>query len=605
MSSAGVPTWEEVARDHGQFLFTVAYRLTGNVDEARDLVQEALLRVRRGLATYEPGSLEGWLARIVTNVFLDDMRAKKRRPVQALPENPDLVVPPSVAADDAADAAGLSTEIQAAIAALPEEFRVPVVLCDIADQSYEEIARATGVPIGTVRSRLHRGRKLLPRRAHDERGDRVTDDDLLSAYLDDELDAAERSRVEAILSGDDEHRAELDSLAEVRELVRGLAPPEPPVGWIDSLTAAVAAAGDEPVVADLEQRRRRRAPRVTAMGRGVGRRRGAAPRGRGPDRRPHPPGTCERRPGAPGRFRRRRRPRLRARTARCAPRVGPLMRRLVAAVVGVAAGLGLLLSVPGFAADANPADTMLDRAREALRTQEFSGRVRLEWWDGSKRHVATVDVATTDGVLQMADGRVVEHDGRSWMRTAHRWTTLWADDRDPKAPSISAKYRTRVRSGPTVAGRATRELVVRHADHVVERIAVDRRYGFVLARERYDDTGRPELAMRFVGLRAVRRRATVTSVPTVGTRSPTPIARPPRRTGASATGSCSSRRGASSAHEQQLRYSDGVFDTSIFTQRRRAGLAVAARRRPAGGVGRCEGAPLRDRGRNGGRVAVG
>ncbi len=161
MSSAGVPTWEEVARDHGQFLFTVAYRLTGNVDEARDLVQEALLRVRRGLATYEPGSLEGWLARIVTNVFLDDMRAKKRRPVQALPENPDLVVPPSVAADDAADAAGLSTEIQAAIAALPEEFRVPVVLCDIADQSYEEIARATGVPIGTVRSRLHRGRKLL------------------------------------------------------------------------------------------------------------------------------------------------------------------------------------------------------------------------------------------------------------------------------------------------------------------------------------------------------------------------------------------------------------------------------------------------------------
>ncbi len=92
----------------------------------------------------------------------------------------------------------------------------------------------------------------------------MTDDDLLSAYLDDELDAAERSRVEAILSGDDEHRAELDSLAEVRELVRGLAPPEPPVGWIDSLTAAIAAAGDEPVVADLEQQRRRRAPRVTA-----------------------------------------------------------------------------------------------------------------------------------------------------------------------------------------------------------------------------------------------------------------------------------------------------------------------------------------------------
>jgi RNA polymerase sigma-70 factor (ECF subfamily) len=161
MTSDRVPTWEEVARDHGQFLFTVAYRLTGNVDDARDLVQEALLRVRRGLATYEPGSLEGWLARIVTNVFLDDMRRRKRRPVQALPAEPDLVVPPAVAADVAADAAGLSTEIQAAIAALPEEFRVPVVLCDVADQSYEDIARILDVPIGTVRSRLHRGRKLL------------------------------------------------------------------------------------------------------------------------------------------------------------------------------------------------------------------------------------------------------------------------------------------------------------------------------------------------------------------------------------------------------------------------------------------------------------
>jgi RNA polymerase sigma-70 factor (ECF subfamily) len=169
MTSDRVPTWEEVARDHGPFLYAVAYRLTGNVDDARDLVQEALLRVRRGLATYEPGSLEGWLARIVTNVFLDDMRRKKRRPVQALPDEPDLVVPPAVAADVAADRSGLSTEIQAAIAALPVEFRVPVVLCDVADQSYEDIARILGVPIGTVRSRLHRGRKLL-RRELVERG---------------------------------------------------------------------------------------------------------------------------------------------------------------------------------------------------------------------------------------------------------------------------------------------------------------------------------------------------------------------------------------------------------------------------------------------------
>lgn len=157
----GVPTWEEIAREHGRFLYNVAFRLTGNDDDARDLVQESLLRVRRGLATYEPGSLNGWLARIVTNVFLDDVRRKRRRPEQALPENADLVVPPALAADEAAAAAGLSDEIQAALDALPEDFRVPVVLCDVADRSYEEIAATLGVPVGTVRSRLHRGRRLL------------------------------------------------------------------------------------------------------------------------------------------------------------------------------------------------------------------------------------------------------------------------------------------------------------------------------------------------------------------------------------------------------------------------------------------------------------
>lgn len=169
MTAHGVPTWEAVAREHGRFLYNVAFRLAGDEQDARDLVQEALLRVRRGLETYEPGSLEGWLARIVTNVFLDEVRRKRRRPTQALPEHADLVVPPSVGADEAAAAAGLSDEIQAALAALPDEFRVPVVLCDVADRTYEEIAGTLGVPVGTVRSRLHRGRRML-RAALVERG---------------------------------------------------------------------------------------------------------------------------------------------------------------------------------------------------------------------------------------------------------------------------------------------------------------------------------------------------------------------------------------------------------------------------------------------------
>ena len=69
-----VPTWEEVAREHGAFIYTVAYRLTGNRADAEDLVQDVLVRVQRGLRTYRPGSMQGWLSRITTNAFLDEVR---------------------------------------------------------------------------------------------------------------------------------------------------------------------------------------------------------------------------------------------------------------------------------------------------------------------------------------------------------------------------------------------------------------------------------------------------------------------------------------------------------------------------------------------------
>jgi RNA polymerase sigma-70 factor (ECF subfamily) len=155
----GVPTWEQIARDHGRFLYNVAYRLAGSDADAKDLVQEALLRVRRGLETYNPGALEAWLARIVTNVFLDEVRRQRRRPTVAFPEQPDTVLPPAAAADEAGEA--LSEEVQHALAALPDEFRVAVVLCDVVGLSYDEIAEAQGIPVGTVRSRIHRGRRLL------------------------------------------------------------------------------------------------------------------------------------------------------------------------------------------------------------------------------------------------------------------------------------------------------------------------------------------------------------------------------------------------------------------------------------------------------------
>lgn len=138
----------------------MAYRLTGNEADAQDLVQEVLLRVRRGLAAYRPGSMEGWLSRITTNAFLDEVRRRKRRPTEMLPQEPGLALASPDAAGDLA-ASALPDELQAALRALPEEFRVAVVLCDVVGLPYTEIAEHLGVPVGTVRSRIHRGRRAL------------------------------------------------------------------------------------------------------------------------------------------------------------------------------------------------------------------------------------------------------------------------------------------------------------------------------------------------------------------------------------------------------------------------------------------------------------
>jgi RNA polymerase sigma-70 factor (ECF subfamily) len=156
-----VPTWEEVARSHGRFIYTVAYRLTGNHDEAQDLVQEVLLRVRRGLASYRPGSMEAWLSRITTNAFLDEVRRKKRRPLEVVPDLPERVTGVDQEPLDVLDTSRLPEHIQEALKSLPIEFRSAVVLCDVVGLNYQEIAESLDVPVGTVRSRIHRGRAQL------------------------------------------------------------------------------------------------------------------------------------------------------------------------------------------------------------------------------------------------------------------------------------------------------------------------------------------------------------------------------------------------------------------------------------------------------------
>lgn len=161
MTDELVPSWEDVARRYGRKIYNFAYRLTGNPDDASDLVQEVLLRVRKGLASYTPGSFEGWLWRITRNAFLDSVRKKKRRPTSPLPDDDRSTLLTSPSPDEVLASVRLSEDIQAALLKLPIEFRECVVLCDVVGLSYEEIASAVEAPVGTVRSRIHRGRKML------------------------------------------------------------------------------------------------------------------------------------------------------------------------------------------------------------------------------------------------------------------------------------------------------------------------------------------------------------------------------------------------------------------------------------------------------------
>ena len=156
-----VPSWEDVARQYGRKIYNYAYRLTGNPDDAADLVQEVLLRVRKGLGGYRPGSFEGWLWRITRNAFIDGVRRRQRRPTSPLPDDDRSTLATSPSPDEVLAAVRLSEDVQAAIIKLPMDFRECVVLCDVVGLTYEEIAKAVDVLVGTVRSRIHRGRKML------------------------------------------------------------------------------------------------------------------------------------------------------------------------------------------------------------------------------------------------------------------------------------------------------------------------------------------------------------------------------------------------------------------------------------------------------------
>lgn len=159
-----IPTWEEVAAGHGRFVYSLAYRLTGNTADAEDLAQDVLLRVRTALERYRPGSLEGWLLRITTNLFYDRMRHRARHPVEALDdldEAGSTHASPGPSPEDSALNVELRSVVTTALSGLPYQFRVAVILCDLYQMSYEEIGSTMGWRLGTVRSRIHRGRAML------------------------------------------------------------------------------------------------------------------------------------------------------------------------------------------------------------------------------------------------------------------------------------------------------------------------------------------------------------------------------------------------------------------------------------------------------------
>jgi len=155
------PTWDEVVRTHSARVFRLAYRLTGNKHDAEDLTQDVFVRVFRSLADYTPGTFEGWLHRITTNLFLDSVRRKSRVRFDPLPDDAERIAGNSPSPDVEIDERLFDPDVQRALDSLTPEFRAAVVLCDIEGLSYEEIASTLGIKLGTVRSRIHRGRAQI------------------------------------------------------------------------------------------------------------------------------------------------------------------------------------------------------------------------------------------------------------------------------------------------------------------------------------------------------------------------------------------------------------------------------------------------------------
>lgn len=155
------PTWAELVADHTDQVYRLAYRLTGNKHDAEDLTQDVFVRVFKSIHAFQPGTLEGWLHRITTNLFLDGARRRQRIRMDALSIAPDHVWGSATGPEELHADGELDSDVAHALDALNPQQRVAVVLCDIEGLSYEEIAEVLDIKLGTVRSRIARGRAQL------------------------------------------------------------------------------------------------------------------------------------------------------------------------------------------------------------------------------------------------------------------------------------------------------------------------------------------------------------------------------------------------------------------------------------------------------------
>lgn len=169
--------FEQLVLEHMDMLYAVALRLTRNTADAQDLTQNTVVKALRFHANFREGTyIKAWLLTILRNTFINEYRRKARRPTfveltgaeAAESTSPD----PEVAFGPQSDSTGelmelLDDEVKQAIENLPDDFRLAVVMADLEDKSYKEIAEAMDCPLGTVMSRLYRGRKLLREQLYD------------------------------------------------------------------------------------------------------------------------------------------------------------------------------------------------------------------------------------------------------------------------------------------------------------------------------------------------------------------------------------------------------------------------------------------------------